>query len=220
MRDRLGLLLSLTLLPLVVCSAAADTNPYANSGFESGLSGWTTALDSGSASIVSVWNGSTITFLPQSGSRFLSLMGGNGDIPQVVYRDVLLQAGDTLSGWAAWDPHEDPEDNFNDSAGVSIYDSQLNLLATPWYYDVNTSGALTSINWSPWSWVAPGAGTYRLAYSSTNWSDGSFDSYALFDAGPPLNGPDPAIPEPGTLALLLIGAGPLGVWLRKRRNSE
>ena len=188
---------------VLVCAFAAHAD-IVNPGFETGnLTGWST---SGYAQVVTSWTGKTLSYLPKEGNYFLSLRGGSVNVLQKVWQDVALQAGDTLGGWAAWAGGDYLP--WNDTGAVSIYDGGGGLLATPWSASVSTFGSSTSGPWTPWSWTASSAGTYRVMYAAANYADSSGPSYALFDT---------TVPEPGSLALLLT-ALPVGLWVRRRKQ--
>jgi hypothetical protein len=203
---------ALALLLLLSLTAQASNNPFINPGFETGdLTGWTPNLTGGSAQVVSLWVPATgPPYAPMPGNHyFLAVGGGAADTDQLVYQSFALNSGDTLSGWAAFDGHDLYP--FNDSAAVRIYDGSNNLLATPWTEDINTAGDLASTTPVPWHYTASTGGTYTLQYSSRNGLDGLAPSYGLFDAE------QFATPEPGSLALVLLGLPGLA-WLRRRRR--
>ncbi len=194
---------------LLLCLAAAQAD-LTNPGFETGgISGWTMNLSNGGVTVAPSWPGASATYSPVEGSYFLAITAGDASVLQQVYQDVTLITGQRLEGWAAFDSQEDPiEGLFNDWAEVDIFDGQT-LVAQPWYADAAGTGYYTSGPWTYWSWTAPADGIYRLAYGVANYGDNSFPSNALFDAR--------AIPEPGTMALLLMGL-PMAGLLRRRRK--
>ena len=211
---RVRLYLILATLLLVVAAAHADINSFTNPGFETGdLSGWTTNLSGGTAQIVTAWyqEATNNVYVPVIGNYLLAVGGGSAGVGQLVYQDFTLNSGDGLTGWAAFNGRD--FDPFIDSAAVRIYDSSLNLLATPWSEDISTVGDLASSDPVQWSWTAVTGGTYRLEYSARNDLDALSPSYGVFDAEQFDAEP---VPEPGTLVLLLTGL-PVALWLRRRR---
>jgi len=156
--------------------SAELTNP----GFETGdTTGWTVVLFGGSAKIVTFHNGSESTYYPMEGNNFLKLKPEDPDIYVTASQTVILNAGNTLSGWAAFDSRDYMP--FNDDAAVQIYDASGKLLATPWGSDVRKLGKYSDDPWTLWRWTAPADGEYTLVYCVANARDGTFDSYALFD---------------------------------------
>jgi PKD repeat protein len=93
---------------------------------------------------------------------------------------VYLYAGQTISGWAAFDAQD--YSPFNDNAMVQILDSFGYVIATPWYADVYAVGDFGDGPWTSWSWTAPIDGTFTIEYRVANFGDSEYDSYALFDA--------------------------------------
>jgi hypothetical protein len=74
-------------------------------------------------------------------------------------------------------------------------------------------GGVGNFNDGPWtlvSFTAPVTGTYALNASVQNTLDSVNPSYILLDA--------PAVPEPGTWMLMLLGFGAIGFAMRRRRN--
>jgi hypothetical protein len=209
-----------TLLLVCAASSHASTNPYANPSFETGdLTTWDTISKGGSEVVVTTWPGASTTYNPKVGEFFLVVGGGGDDNPEVVFHAVHLDAGDVLSGWAAFDAWDEGGE-YDDLAAVKIYDANNpnndKGLATPWMANVSSTGSGVSGPWTQWSWTATATGDYFLAYGAANEGDNKLASYGLFDNEFTINGPSRVTPEPGTMALLLMGL-PMAALLRRRK---
>ena len=214
MRAAFGLTVVATLFLLCTALSHAATNPYNNPGFETGdLSGWT-LNGLANATTAPKFN----RYVPAPAGTFFGLIGSEILGPTTLSQQVTLAQGDTLTGWAAWYiesywylPPPDPDNH--DTGAVEIYLDNT-LLATPWSSEL---GVCT--DWQPWSWEAPADSTYRLCYDYQV-NPGNFGNHwsaLVFDA-PLLDPPSPvSTPEPGTMALLLMGLPMAGLLLRRRK---
>ena len=117
----------------------------------------------------------------------------------------------TLSGWygitlstvatTANGPTDvDITDAFVMGTGIG---SQIDLMPNPFNTDLIENYALAG--------QFLGAGTYQLTVKGTRGDSGSFGGNVSFEAA--------SVPEPGTLALMLLGFGAIGWQLRRRRTS-
>ena len=193
--------------------ASAAQAGVINGGFETGdLTGWSTSLAAGSAAVVTSNTTSYVasaTYLPAVGSYFLAMQTGAASFWQTSYQAVALAAGETLSGFAAFDWGDYMP--YADGVKVEILNSGGGVVATPFYMDGSLVGS-SGYNgpWTSWSWTAASAGTYTLAYAARNTLDGGGpnQTYGYFDAT--------TVPEPGTLAFLGFGLAGLG-FLRRRK---
>lgn len=183
-----------------------------NAGFETGdLTGWTASLSGGSASAVTSNSTSyqpPVTYLPQDGNYFLAIASGAANVWQTVSQSVTLGAGQTLSGWAAFDWGDYP--SYYDGVKVSIYNGSNVLVSTPFYDDGAGDPSGYNGPWTTWSFTAATAGTYTLEYASRNTQDGGGpnQTYGYFDA---------EVPEPASLALFGVALAGLGSLRRKQR---
>jgi hypothetical protein len=202
-------------------SAGGVNAGLVNPDFETGdLTGWTTSLTGGAATVEPFHIGDFGTYFPGAGSYFLRIVAGTEDIWQTVSQSVALNEGDVLSGWVAFDWRD--YDPIFDGARVQI---TANLGGTPYIatpFEADGSSGPNFADYAPvfWSWTAPVAGTYTLEYAVRNTLDDFFSSVGLFDADVITYEafPPSAVPEPAGLAL--AGAAGLGAcaWLRRRRS--
>ena len=72
--------------------------------------------------------------------------------------------------------------------------------------------------WIQATYTIATAGTYRLAFGVTNWSDNAFDS-GLAYAGVFVDGVGVGVPEPASWAMLIAGFGLVGAAARRRRAA-
>lgn len=195
--------------------AAAQAGPT-NMGFETAnLSGWAAGLSGGgTATVVQQLYGVDASgnrqsagydYRPQGGNWFLAIGSGAANTAQTVSQTFSLQAGQTVSGRAAFDWGESSQ---FDGASVEIYDASNTLVSTA--FSSNGSGQSAGYDgaWTNWSFQAATSGAYTLKFSTFNTGDALGTSYGYFDVS--------AVPEPGSLALVSLALA--GVVLVRRRQ--
>jgi len=209
-----GLLTVAALVAFCFLGSEEASAELINPGFETGTTaGWVETIPpGGEISVVSEYHGDLgLLYLPVGGSYFALLKTDGPGSRTLLSQAVALSAGETLTGWAAFDARD--YFPYNDSAAVQILDSLNNIIATPWSADVATVGDFADAPWTEWMWTATGAGTYTLRYEVSNALDGFWDSQALFDVSSP-------VPEPGSLMLLGSGLMGLALWRRRRTGKS
>jgi hypothetical protein len=129
------------------------------------------------------------------GTHYLLLNNGVVFPTTWVYQDIYMNAGEILSGYAAFNGLNDTDGT--GWASVSVNSKQV------WFGEDQAAG------WSKWHWTAPQNGQYRLQLTLYD-SNGTGSFYPSFD-GISLS----SVPLPG--AIWLLGTGLLGlVGIRKR----
>lgn len=216
-----------SILMVAMLSALATGSAQAgliNNGFETGdLTGWTSSLSNGAATVVTSNTTSyfaSATYLPPEGNYFLAIQSGDADVWQTVSQSLAVAAGESIAGMAAFDWGDYLP--YADGTRVRILDAAGALVATPFYLDGNlTPGTQKAFGepdsgfngpWTAWSWTAASAGTYTVEFGARNTLDGGGpnQTFGLFDAH--------VVPEPASLALLGIGLVGLGAIRRKQRS--
>lgn len=202
---------------LLIAAGAAQAAPV-NTGFESNsLTGWTTYLVSGQAQVVSSHTtnyGGTITYTPVEGQYFLAIASGTVNVWQTASQSFTLQAGDQLSGMAAfnWGDYNP----YFDGVMVEILDAAGGVAALPFSMDGNGKASGFNGSWTAWNFTAASAGTYTVVYGARNTGDsgGPEQTYGYFDA----TKVTAKVPEPMTLGL--VGLGLLGAGIARRRATK
>jgi hypothetical protein len=217
------MLRSLVLYFSVVCLLASPCLTLAdlvNPGFETGdLTGWTVVMDTpplDAATVVTTFAGQTRTYSAPYGNNFLRLQGW---WDATIYQNVLLSAGQQLTGMAAVDLPTDFGSLGLPLGAARIFDSGGNeLFPYPWILTSSQISPNTSSPWQAWTWTAPYAGSFRFQYTSFGrFTNGTVNALFDMEVG---EAPDPTVPEPGSLALMGLGLPMAGLWLRKRRSAQ
>lgn len=197
-------------------TAQAVTITLNNAGFETGdLTGWTTSIPSGaSVSVVSShtdytgWGTGTTSWSPYEGEYFALLKtDGPGNWCQL-YQSFTAQKDDVLSFAYFWDSRD--YKYYDDTAQGRLVDSTGNNVATLFYQHVN--GDPSDYYGTPWTrvdYAIPASETYKVVFEIANGGDSGLDSYLGVDA----------IPEPVTMAGLMLGIGGLVGYARKRLTA-
>lgn len=136
-------------------------------------------------------------------------------------QELSLTAGTMLSGWAFF---FNGDNESQDSAWVKILDSTGATIATPWLEQSGCEAARNShftpyreaSAWTQWLWQTPASGNYTLSFGMTTADDNNFASYGFFDGAlvAPASLP---VPEPSTLALVMLGSAI--IWRQQRAKK-
>jgi hypothetical protein len=166
-------------------AAPGDARGIDNGGFEKGLTGWTLYRPSnyyGSAGVhTSYYLGSSqYTYIyPVDGDYFARVTGGHSSIYTTLRQTFYANAGETITGWAAFKYTD--YSPYNDNAAVNIYTSLGMQIAQPWYRSGSMVGNYGFSNWAEWKWQAPASGNYILEYGARNNRDTAVSPHAFFD---------------------------------------
>lgn len=145
-----------------------------------------------------------------------SALGRGGYV--AVQRTFTLQAGDTISGWAAFTTEDELE---TDRAFTKILDQFGTMISTPWSASSGFEGfSETGLPWTYWNWTSSSSGDFTLELRIETRSDAQMGSSALFDA---ISVSSVAVPDnSSTLVLLLsslamVGCIQVAHWIRSDR---
>ena len=149
---------------------------------------------------------------------------GNRTYNITLTRQIHLVPGETLIGSAFF---YNGDYVSQDSAWVNILDHNGEYIARPWFEssggarptDPNSTPYATATPWTEWSWQAPEENIYTLSLGITTKGDNILASYGFFDdiviqAATSIT----PVPEPSSLALVVIGAA--GIAAIRRKNKQ
>lgn len=172
---------------------------FTNIGFETGdLTGWTSV--NGDPADRSVVFGSAGAGF---GDYYATIRGNAENSWITLVQTAVLEAGTKIDGAFQFD-YLDEGSPYLDDAIVQIQHNGDNPLQLAYAAGADTNG------WVYWSWTAPQAGSYTLAYAVRNIGDEDIPSYGYFDTKQ--TGPN-AVPEP--MSLTLMAGGLAGLVLRR-----
>jgi hypothetical protein len=177
----------------------------------------------GSARTVASWGedfGLAQARIPQAGYRFAELHTrpnanfiGDETYDLSLSQNLQLNQGEQLSGWSFFFSGDlVPQD----SAWVRIFDPAGGQIANPWLEGAGAphQTSLTATDWTQWQWEAPVTGLYTIRLGMTTSGNNNGASYGFFD-GISVLAPNP-VPEPGSLALVGVGAMLFASFRRKK----
>lgn len=150
---------------------------------------------------------------------------GNRTYNITLTRSIHLLAGETVSGSSFF---YNGDYQAQDSAWVKILDGDGCPIAQPWLEVSgssrtrlpNSTPYRTASLWAEWSWQAPVESDYALSLGVTTGGDNNMPSYGFFDdiVIQAATGIAP-VPEPSSLALVVIGAAGIAALRRKSKQS-
>jgi PEP-CTERM motif len=190
----------------------ANASTIVNGGFEGSPTGTgvPTGWTSNNPALVQVVN-SFGGYTPQQGSQFAVLSAGATNIATVLTQIFNMTAGETISfavAFAAGDYLP-----FNDQGAFGIFNFTTFGGTTLFSQNVAGVGNYGQGPWTIVSFTAPTTGSYALNASVQNVGDAGLASYLLIDGAP-------AVPEPSTWMLMLLGFGAVGFAMRRRQKTQ
>lgn len=190
----------------------ASAATLANTGFESGLDGWT--YTDGLVSVVpeayDVTGGDPVFgehFLPPEGDQFAQLIAGEADVYTVLSQAFTVVGSLRIEFDAAFLAYD--YDPYDDDAYVRIYSATTNEVV--FASSVLALGDLNHTKWTRFSSGVLSAGDYVLEAGVRNFADPdeTYSSRLLIDNVA-------AVPEPATWGLMILGFAGVGAALRRR----
>lgn len=201
-----------------------------NGGFEGGFSSspnWSVS-EAGTGTLQGVISASKLaasgTWGPKEGSYFLMIKSVEPNVNTILFQEITLQAGETVSGWMAIDAYLKSFDYAdNDYVEVCILAESTPLFVKTFTVTDLKEGRV-SLDWQYWSWTAPATSGYKIElramddtskYGAMTWW-GLFDGIAVTSS---------LVPEPGLLPLLSTGLVSVSMlnclkrWRDRRRDS-
>lgn len=202
---------ALALATSFALSSAASASSIVDPGFEASPLGTGTPAGwfTNNPGLVQVVN-SFGAYAPTQGSKFALLTTGATGVATVLTQIFNMTAGESISFMVAFSTTEYGDLTYNDAGALGIFDFTNFAGTTLFSQSLSSAGALANTPWTKVTFTAPVSGSYALNASVRNVGDDGFNSYLLLDA--------PAVPEPGTWMLMLLGLGAVGFSMRRRHN--
>jgi len=165
-------------------SIGASAVSIVNPGFETGdFTGWSVNPAASAAVVSSYTTDDGRTYTPKDGAFFARLEAGgialsNGEGLTFVAQAFDMLAGESISGWAGFDARDQLPYDDRGVVVVAVLGVGQQLLYEKSVSDVGDYG---SSAWESWSFTAPVASQYILAFSVRNVGDNTHNSRAVFD---------------------------------------
>jgi hypothetical protein len=183
----LAIIMVVSILTIMLPTTAApeEARGINNGGFEKGLTGWTVVRPYGYYGSAGVHTYYYLSYnqyryiYPVDGDYFARVTGGHYSLWTSLRQTFYANAGETLTGWAAFKMTDYLP--YNDNAAVNIYTSMGWQIAQPWYRSGSMVGSYGFSDWAEWKWSAPASGTYILELAARNNRDTAIAPHGFFD---------------------------------------